>query len=303
MKTFLKRIDKIRVYDAFYVFSKKENFLEYDLITRHKMHDIILNRFKEDPSLIGEAVSFETLKLLKERALEIKKQGYFLLPKQFFILHYINQGLFLVDKFDEENLHATMSSEVVDYLVNLKLDDALKERADYITFLFGTLEVYGIMLIEDLDVLYEKVRPKAYKLYPPIKHASFTFINDALLSENYRVYQDGFTHPICDDFNVKVSAHLTKKIFDYDTYLSFGKKKMHGDFYYYDKDITLSSRKASLYEDNINIFMQPIEFDVLNQKLPLLVSRLGEEMVYTWPLWKLGGLSLQEMMKVNENLH
>lgn len=301
MKKFLNKIDKYFVHHAYYTFTNEEEYQGYDELTRYKMHDVLCAKFQYEPSLIAEALSIETLKNLQLDAHSIQETGWAKLS-DFMPHEYVKRGVFLICEIKDENesKYYKMSPNVVSFLIAMEIDRELEERKLFVDVLYGILEVYGLVLHEDVYRIYKRVRPKKYAPVKMPTLESYPFLQDELLYRDYRVYQNAYVHPLVEEYDIKLELYEELRLYDLAFYLRFNAMKRPIEMDSLFKNIP---NRDLFYEDesaNINGLIQPLEIEALIESLKNTHETLMER-IHTWPIWRLGGRSLNDFIKEDQS--
>lgn len=292
MREILKNIPKEFLYD--YYTQIVDNPIEYEKITRFKMHDDALEILSKEPNKLKKLLSVEELENILRITQETNENGYYYSASYFNYPSGI--ALFGFEKFDDNTFK--MEPNIREYFKNFKYSEGEEELLYFTYVVEGMIETYGIIEYEAIEEIYANLRDKKYKKYPPMIIRGNKDVEYHIFNKRHRLYLDAIIHENIEEEYINDYFTPNRELYPLDFYYNMGRYKLPfentDEYEFFKREGTTLYKMGYLNRlIQVNPENMPTVEDL--KGLGVVDSALLEQykhVLLNTPIWKYGGSSV-----------
>lgn len=303
MKQYLKEIDKETIYDTYYIL--EEDPIDYDRITRFKVHDLVNKMLRENPIRLPYIISEEDFDILLEAAKESKENGFVVMTKYELYTKYYRIS-FAFDDYEKDikTSKLFMSKEIEDFLLSYKETNEIKNMRDFETFIKGMVETHGMVPFDFIDETYheETYDSKDHEFGYSI-HGE-PYLMRKLEVSGYIPFKDYMFHHSILEHNINIDIDYPLSVYDFDFYMDMGKYRTESKFKEIFRNEGHKDYELEHLIDRTYLDLQdhPNPMLLLDSLIETLEFSKPLELSFLWfrPLWRYGGMNAVDKMQESE---
>ena len=295
MKKFLVRVDKVFVYDAYYIITPAP--IEYDNITRYEAHKSTQEYFLNEPEYIPFLLSSKDMEMYVELVNTQMKDCDYIESEDFYAFLDYYQTAFIFEKYEnKDGKHRLYMPKTFKKFFSTYTRSEENEIIDtFHNIIKGFVETHGVIKTDTVEEFFFQ----EYELNTKIYIDSIIFLRYKLELEGYLLIEGYMVHESIAERSKIITPYEEPDIKSFDYYLDMALYGMEKGIYESINETfetrMILSKVNRLIVSNLQFTATPIEDLIEYVENSITYECIGEYLI-NYPLWMYGGRTALEIL-------